>query len=369
MELYLAKRPYIKEGTKKAHIKRYNDLLKYLQCFNNNLDGIFPYMLLQNKYIGLIMKYINSKNLPSRCCVVSTILIIISPQKNRPELKFQNTYDFWKETYFKIDNEYRGNKNKQLKTDKQKNKWVKWETILKLRKKLKTHFTKNKINLKLKNKYRNGDPLLNPEDLDNLIDKYFFEYQKYLILCLHTHLPPVRLEYGEMIVCNWTYYRKLSVDEKNNNIYLINVKRNTKVIIFGKLARKIKMKDNLIVDVPKKLCVVINCFIDMRNILLWHLKPQPKDDDTMPLLFKWQKLNSELEKTILEPLMSRNAYSKNFIKFMKKKLNKKVGVSLMRSIYTSYYRGGEVPLEEKKRICKMMNHSLATQESVYLKQD
>lgn len=361
MELYLAKRPYIKENTKKAHIKRYNNLLKFLQLYNNNLDGIFPYMLLQNKYIGLIMKYINSKNLPSRCCVVSTILIIISPQKARPELKVQNTYDFWKEIYFKIDNEYRGNKNKQLKTDKQKDKWVKWETILKLRKKLKTHFSKNKINLKLKNKYKKAD---NPDEIKDLINKYFFEYQKYLILCLHTHLPPVRLEYGEMIVCNWTYYRGLSVDEKNNNIYLINVKRNTKVIIFGKLARKIKMKNNLIVDVPKKLCIVINCFIDMRNILM-----NVKDDDTMPLLFKWQKLNSELEKTILEPLMSRNAYSKNFIKFMKKKLNKKVGVSLLRSIYTSHYRKGEVPLEEKKRICKMMNHSLATQESVYLKQN
>ena len=35
MEAYLAKRPSLKEGTKKSHKKRYNDMLNYLKQTNN----------------------------------------------------------------------------------------------------------------------------------------------------------------------------------------------------------------------------------------------------------------------------------------------------------------------------------------------
>lgn len=365
MEQYLAKRPHLKEGTKKNHKRRYNDILKYLQE-TENIENISADILSEQKYINSIKIFIERKNLPSRCSYINTLLFIISPTKGQPENNLIETYDIWKKYFYEIDSLYRNNQVKQIKTEKQKDKWVEWETILKLRKNLDKYFRNKKINTKLKTKYiKNIDDINAKYEIITLITDNFFKYQYYLMLCMHSYIYPVRTEYSEMIVCSWKYYRNLTNEEKNINHYLINDKRKTKRIVFGKEARKNKMERNLFVDVPKELCIIINTFIDMRNILF---NLTIKDGDTIPLFYKHTRFPNKSSDD-LSYGMEPNLYSKNFINFMDRNLGKKVGVSLMRSIFTSYYRRGEKTIEEKKEICKIMNHSLHTQELIYLKQD
>lgn len=101
----------------------------------------------------------------------------------------------------------------------------------------------------------------------------------------------------------------------------------------------------------------------MRNILF---KFTTKDSDTIPLFYKHTRFkNNDNLKSGLDP----NLYSKNFISFMDRNLGKKIGVSLLRTIYTSYDRRGEKTLEDKKKTCLIMNHSPNTQELYYLKHD
>jgi len=364
MQAYLAKRPQLKDNTKKAHEKRYNDMLNFIKQ-TEDIEKIDIDIINNKKYSDLIKQYINAKSLPSRCPYISTIQLIISPVKAKPDSKNIELYEIWKKYFYETDNKYRFKQASQIKTEKQKKKWVDWEIILKFRKNLDRELRiKKKINTKLKPKYiKNNDNISEKVKIIKLIKDNFFQYQYYLMLCMHTYIEPVRTEYSEMIVCSWDYYRNLNHEETYINNYLINDKRKTKRIVFGKNARKNKMEKNLIIDVPKELCIIINTFIDMRNIL--H-KLTIKDSDTVPLFYKYTKFKNNEN---LSYGMNAHLYSKNFIGFMDRNLGKKVGVSLLRTIYTSYYRRGEKTLEEKKRICEIMNHSTNMQEMCYLKHD
>ena len=365
MEAYLAKRPSLKEGTKKSHKKRYNDMLNYLKQ-TNNIEKIDIDIINNEIYSDLIKEYINTKSLPSRCPYISTIQFIISPIRGRPINKNINLYEYWKKYFYDTDNKYRSKQANQIKTDKQKKKWLEWEIILKFRKNLKKSFRKKKINILLKSKYKkNIDDINIKVDIIKLITDNFFQYQYYLMLCMHTYIEPVRTEYSEMIICSWDYYRNLNHEETYINTYLINNKRKTKRIVFGKNARKNKMKKNLIIELPKELCSIINTFIDMRNILFNFTI---KNDDTIPLFYKHTRFPNKCGND-LSYGMEPNLYSKNFISFMDRNLGKKIGVSLLRTIYTSYDRRGEKSLEDKKKTCLIMNHSPNTQELYYLKHD
>lgn len=365
MEAYLAKRPSLKEGTKKSHKKRYNDMLNYLKQ-TNNIEKIDIDIINNEIYSDLIKEYINTKSLPSRCPYISTIQFIISPIRGRPINKNINLYEYWKKYFYDTDNKYRSKQANQIKTDKQKKKWLEWEIILKFRKNLKKSFRKKKINILLKSKYKkNIDDINIKVDIIKLITDNFFQFQYYLMLCMHTYIEPVRTEYSEMIICSWDYYRNLNHEETYINTYLINNKRKTKRIVFGKNARKNKMKKNLIIELPKELCSIINTFIDMRNILFNFTI---KNDDTIPLFYKHTRFPNKCGND-LSYGMEPNLYSKNFISFMDRNLGKKIGVSLLRTIYTSYDRRGEKSLEDKKKTCLIMNHSPNTQELYYLKHD
>jgi len=365
MEAYLAKRPSLKEGTKKSHKKRYNDMLNYLKQ-TNNIEKIDIDIINNEIYSDLIKEYIETKSLPSRCPYISTIQFIISPIRGKPVNKNIQLYEYWKKYFYDTDNKYRSKQANQIKTDKQKKKWLEWEIILKFRKNLKKSFRKKKINILLKSKYKkNIDDINIKVDIIKLITDNFFQYQYYLMLCMHTYIEPVRTEYSEMIICSWDYYRNLNHEETYINTYLINNKRKTKKIVLGKNARKNKMKKNLIIELPKELCSIINTFIDMRNILFNFTT---KDSDTIPLFYKHTRFPTKSGND-LSYGMEPNLYSKNFISFMDRNLGKKIGVSLLRTIYTSYDRRGEKSLEEKKKTCLIMNHSPNTQELYYLKHD
>jgi len=123
MEAYLEKRPQLKQSTKNNHNRRYSQILEYLNT-NENIENITTDLLSDEKYINLIKTFIETKNLPSRSAYINTILFIVSPVKAQPEIHLIGTYNIWKKYFYEIDTLYRGNQIMQIKTEKQKKKWV-----------------------------------------------------------------------------------------------------------------------------------------------------------------------------------------------------------------------------------------------------
>ena len=341
MEKYFPHRPNLKEGTKKGHVRRFKKFCEYFECKEDEFDADN----ILSKDMEIIKEFINTISLPSRGSYISTIMFILSPISKSPTEKYKELWIKYRDYFDAVETQYR-NKD-QHKSKKQKENWVEWEEIISLRNRLQKKYLRAGITIRGIKKLS----LVEKKDI-------FFEYQYYLMLCMHTYIEPVRCEYGEAIVIKNKWFDCLKDDEKERNVYLLNDMRSRKQIIFGKYSRKNPMKENLIIDLPEKLCKVINIFMDLRNeIYGW------RSTDTHPLIIKKsKKLNSRY-------LMSKNGYSKNFGNFFKKHLNKKIGASMLRTIWTSYYRRGEVPLEEKLKICKIMNHSLNVQTKTYLKID
>jgi len=341
MEKYFEFRPTLKDSTKKGHLRRFKKFCNYFECKEEEFDA--DYIL--NKDIEIVKEFINKISLPSRGSYITTIQFILSPISKNPEEKYKDLWNKYKDYFDEIETKYRC--KDQHKSEKQKENWVEWEEIIALRKRLEKKYLRMGLTIR-------GVKKLNYEECKDI----FFEYQYYLMLCLHTYIEPVRCEYGEMVVMKNKWFDCLKDDEKGRNVYLLNDMRTRKQIIFGKNSRKIPMKEHLVMDLPEKLCKVINIFMDLRNeIHGW------RSQDTHPLILKKTKKKNNIY------LMSKNGYSKNFGKFFKKHLNKKIGASMLRNIYTSYYRRGEIPLEEKLKTCKVMNHTLKVQTKTYLKID
>ena len=343
MEKYTAQRDYLKEKTIKAHISKYNKILKYLQKYLPYLDCIEDYMFLKDSFNNLVKKFIDEEiNIGSATTYISTIRLIISPNKDNPHDKYKIVYNKWNDYYNLKNEKYRKYKTEQTKTKKQGENWLSWEEVINFR----NHFTyyfnrKIKLNTSILTRWKKADKMIGfkgkveKKRIIKFIKSNFNKYKYYLMLCLHTMMEaPVRLEYAEMInVTNKT--TKINQEK----VYLNNEKRLTKQIIFGKLSRKNPMKEVLILDVPSELCKIINTYDDM--------------------------------KTILELNKNKNKYSKNFIAFMERETGNKIGVAMLRTIFVTFIRkrGGEMKKKDKERICLVMNHSLFVQEEYYLKHD
>jgi hypothetical protein len=347
MEKYTAQRDYLKEKTIKAHISKYNKILKYLQKYLPYLDCIEDYMFLKDSFNNLVKKFIDEEiNIGSATTYISTIRLIISPNKDNPQDKYKIVYNKWNDYYNLKNEKYRKYKIDQTKTKKQGENWMSWEKVIDFRNSLTYYFhRKIKLNSSILTRWKKANKMIGfkgkveKKKIIKFIKSNFNKYKYYLMLCLHTMMEaPVRLEYAEMInVTNKT--TKINQEK----VYLNNEKRLTKQIIFGKLSRKNPMKEVLILDVPSELCKIINTYDDMKTIL-------------------------ELNKDTLFNT-NKNKYSKNFIAFMERETGNKIGVAMLRSIYVTHIRGGEMKRKLKKRVCLVMNHSIFVQEDYYLKHD
>jgi len=360
MNRYLVLRKGLKDKTINAHRSRYNKMVKFVKERNCLLNEVHNVHFNIIEFNNLIKEFLLTINLPSRTSYISTIMCILAPISKEPKPNFRLFWEYWKDYYYIVEHDYRG--KDQTKSIKQRLHWMDWKDIIKLRNKLKKKFMGLELNNKIRNNYKNSE---DKKFYSNHLKKYLYEYQNYLMLNLHTYIPPVRTEYSQMIIISLKDFRNLSEQEKYNNVYLTNDLRTRKIIIFGKNSRKNVMQKELVIDVPRELCNVINTFIDMRNIIFNELfNFNFKCNSMLPFLIK--KINKN-NKDIR--MMSENTYSHNVIYFFEKMTGKKIGVSLLRSIFVSHYRKNEVKKIKKQEICTIMNHSLETQENEYLKHD
>ena len=349
--------------THAAHTLKYERVVKYLQKKHNILFKNFHKTILLNpNVINCIKYFISLKTLASRDTYVSLLLLIIAPDKNNIEKNYVQLYDELIDYYRKLREEYRGINN-QKKSKKQKDNWISYEELVKLNKKLTKQYKKWKLNSWMLSHY-----LKSPSKKEfylKMIKETFFEYAFYVALNIHL-VYKLRLEMGECRLCSWEDLKRLSKEELENNIYLVNEKQKTKTLYMGKNSRKNKMKEPLKLELPIELCNIINIYITMRNILMNPNDPkQIKGYAFLPLFFQ----STKAKKIALYTGLTKNNYSKMLTRHFKKYLNKKISATLIRQIIVSEFRKGEKSQKEKQELAEIMNNTIQTQTYNYLKFD
>ena len=159
--------------------------------------------------------------------------------------------------------------------------------------------------------------------------------QKYLVSALYLLQPPKRLVYSNMKIID---NRKYNDGEHN---YLLNLGRNTKYFILNSYKTEAKHGKKEI-KVPKEINTIINMWLKVNST-----------DNFL--------LNNRGE------AMSTNGLGK-YIHNIFRPSGKEITVNLLRNIYVSQ----NIDLEAVKKAHKLaedMNHTVGTQQSVYLKEN
>jgi len=152
---------------------------------------------------------------------------------------------------------------------------------------------------------------------------------KYLVLCLYTYLPPLRLQ----------DYIGTKVYKKNNNP------------IEGENYVDLSKKELIIQDHKnKKHCGTRT--IPLPDELMKVIKKFHKKADTIYLLPKTNKLDEPLKKCALVNMLARI-------------IGKRVSSQILRKVFVSELLASNPTKEERERVSKIMGHSLITQRTVY----
>ena len=287
-----------------------------------NGDNEFSMDFIKDK-IDEIIKWIdeNYSNSVKRN-FYATLLVFVSPRiKNDPIKGFSNIYNDLQVKLKDSHQIYIDKRKDNNKTSKEDANWLSFEDI---QKKL------MKIEKIVKN--TQYDETLTKQEYNNLME--------YVLLSLYTKIPPRRNEYGMMKVISDKDYQDSSIDDMENNNYLIKGKSNYAFSYGKNSVKSLGDGDTQILDVPKDLSKVIR---------LW-LKHNKSDY----LLPKYNE-NKPIGKNGLTLLLNK-IFSP-----------KKISTSMLRKIYLSY-KFGDIQ-KEQKRIAEEMNHSVGVQQSIYVKND
>ena len=166
-------------------------------------------------------------------------------------------------------------------------------------------------------------------------NKEFNLYQMYLVGLLYTELPPVRLDYSNMLLISEADYKKLK--EKNKN-YLVLVSRNKKYFSLGSYKTDEKFGVHII-EIPSIINTVINKFLQ-HNESGWFL------------------VNTQRN------VLSDNALTKLLNKVFAD-TGKKISSTMIRHVYLSEkYDARNAEMEKDS---KALMHSVATQQNIYVK--
>jgi hypothetical protein len=185
----------------------------------------------------------------------------------------------------------------------------------------------------IKNKLKEEIDELNKKKTLN--EKEYEKYIQYLLLSLYTDIPPRRnQDYMYMVVVK---KRPAVMDETKN--YLI---MNEKKFVFNKYKTS-RTHGEQEIDIP---------------------------DVLMSILTNYFKRRSDMKKFIEVPLLlhydGTECNKVNYItRMLNKAIGKKIGATALRHIYLSDKYGDQ--MKEKENDAKMMSHSIATQEGVYIK--
>jgi len=274
-----------------------------------------------------IMKFLKEQTSSTRKNYLASILVALSPKSRKePEKKYKDVYDDYSNTLLDEHSKYTEQLKDNEKNIKESENWLDWEDVQKKRIALGREI--KKMGYK-----QNTKEIKNKKDFNTL--------QQYMVLSLYTLHAPRRLEYADTKVISYRDFQKLSEEEKENNIYLVVISRNKKFFSFGKNAVKSETADNLKINLDKGLNSVVNLFLNVTN-------------NTNDYLLKDSRGNK----------MTKNGLSKYLSKIFKPK---RISASMLRKIFLSNQFQPEN--DKKKKLAKEMNHSVKTQQQVYVKEN
>ena len=296
----------------KSYMNRLNDEFNKGKEFNMNF-------IKHN--IKEIFKYIdeNFGNSVQRNFYASLLVFISPTEKNKPTDGFENIYDEILNKLRDKHNIYIDNKKDNKKNDKEDKNWISFEEVL--------------------NKWNKIDRIIrNTQFDDNLTKKDYNNLIEWVLLSLYTMNPPRRNDYAEMKIIPYNEYQETSLNNIENNNYLVKGKSNF-VFSFGKNSVKSDIGDTKIIDVPKNLAKVLRVWLKLNK--------------TEFLLPKYGK-KEPITKNGLTLILNKIFYPK------------KISTSMLRKIYLSY-KFGDVKKEQQK-IAEEMNHSVQVQNDIYIKE-
>ena len=261
-----------------------------------------------------IINILSDMKITTRKNYLAAVIVALTTDKDKyeaPLVEYRKYLDV-------IVADYNTQMKTQKKSEKQEANWVSMDKL-------------KEIVSGFKKEIRKMD-LVNKELWSN---KEFNIYQMYLVGLLYTELPPVRLDYSNMLLITEADYKKLKEKDKN---YLVLVSRNKKYFSLGSY----KTEDHYgvhIIQIPPVINTVINKFLQHNTSGYFLVNTQRN-------------------------VLSDNGLTK-LINRVFANTGKKISSTMIRHIYLS--EKYEARNEEMEKDAGALMHSVGTQQNIYVK--
>ena len=303
-------RPNVKEST----VKMYSSNLLKLQKLFDTDD--FKFLKDPEKVEDKLgeLHYTTKRN------YYNAIIIYLMAVSKEEDIKEDPLIIKYNEMRDKGNQTYQDNQATGVISDKQKDSFVPIEDVNKMI---------EEMGREIKDRQIRKKEDLKPKDKALL--------QSYILFNIHTRLP-LRNDLAGMEAINKRAYNKLSEEEKEANNYLV-VNKKGMFMVLNQFKTSAKYKE-IKIDIPK----------DLEKLLRFYIRV-----NGMGVLFK-----SSTGKAL-----TRNALTQLLLKETKKRMGKSISTTMLRKIYLSS-KYSDVK-EEMTADAKIMGHSVATGQSVYVK--
>ena len=251
--------------------------------------------------------------------IYNSLSSILFPLKEKKG--FKKVYEFYNSKGKELNTKVSDKNSSGEKTETQKDNWIEWSDVIKIRNDL--HDEVDKIKLK-----------------KNITEKDYETLLKNLVISLYTYLPPRRNEYQSLLLTP----TEKELDE-NKNYYVID---EHKIILNNyKTSKKYGKQE---IEIPDDLKDAVRNYLQFHT--LYSSNKKKKKQFEIPFLVNRNG----------EPLVQVNSLTR----ILNKVFKKNIGASMLRHIYLSDKYGDEI--EEMKDDAESMGHSL-NQQKDYVKKD
>ncbi len=306
----------ISDSSVKVYTQNLKNLYRYIT--GENIEVIEDKHLIKFKDIKNVLKALNKfKDSTIKNYLVAVLIAFKLSDKYNKEIEVYNKHIA--ELQSKVNDYYDENK----KSQNQKTNWLEYKEVLNVLQELKTEVNNKKLLEK-----------------DNLTTRELDLLQQYLVLSLYSGargIPPLRNDYSNMEII-----KEQDLKDKKGNFFVLRTKGNPYFLIQEyKTSKKYGTEK-----------------IEISNKILKQL------------IKNWLKYN-DTEYFLINPTtktpMTPNGISKYISKIFKKRRDKTISSSLLRSIYITNKYKDNLSTKEKKDLAEDMLHSKTMSETVYNK--
>jgi len=264
-----------------------------------------------------LLTWLSTQSHHEKKLLINILLLVLSPQKNNPVKNYKRIYQRFNKLLKDTHDIYLEKKKSGVKNQREKDNWLEWHQIEERLEELKSDW----------------ETTLEKKDLF-----------KYMMLSLYVHHPPRRMEYGLCKIIKEPAYKKLTLNKKKNEIYLVRKKTGSQhELYFSFGANKVKVK-------KYKVAQLINVKKELQYILLNWIEV-----NTSQYLFPSKNGEKHIQQS-------------NYSKILSKLFSpKKISCNMLRKIFLSEWNKLPRTWQQRELLADLMNHSAVVAMSVYTK--